>query len=96
MPLLGHAANRGPHDAFENSFFDRLIHHRRRRISSHPAGIFALISIEQAFVVLGRRQGDKAFAIANGVVRGLFPFEPILDDHPAPGLAEAAVFHHLS
>ena len=96
MPLLGHAANRGPHDAFENSFFDRLVHHRRRRIRPHPAGIFAPIAIEQALVVLGRRQGDKALAIADGIVRGLFTLEPILDNHPAPGLAEAPIFHHLS
>ena len=59
-------------------------HHWRRRVSPHATRIGALITVEQAFVVLAGGQGCHVFAITQDHETGLFTRQKLFDHHPGP------------
>mmetsp|Transcript_2094 Transcript_2094/g.6157 ORF Transcript_2094/g.6157 Transcript_2094/m.6157 type:complete len:1145 (-) Transcript_2094:23-3457(-) len=80
-----------PLDALEH----RGVDGGRRREGAHAAGVRALVVVEGPLVVLRRRQGHVALAIAAREDRALDPGHELLQDDLLAGLAHGPVQHEL-
>ncbi len=76
-------------------FFEDLFGHDRRRcIRAHPAGIFPLIPIKNALVVLRGNQRREFLSIRHCKYRRLFTDEVFLNDNARPRFAEYFLLQH--
>src|SRR5207247_8066935 len=67
----------------------RVVHAFGRRVSAHPAGVWAFVAVVRALVVAGRRKGDNLRAVGDRKQRELRPLEAFFDDDLLAAPAEA-------
>ncbi len=72
MAFLGHAINSRTDDFTHNFSVNLRRHHRCWRISTHAAGVRALVAVLQAFVVLAGGQRQDVFAVDHDDKAGFF------------------------
>ena len=60
--------------------------HRRRRISTHAAGVGPQVTVQQAFVVLAGRQRQHVLAVHQHDEAGLLALQKLFDHNPGHGL----------
>src|SRR5262249_43457613 len=69
----------------------RLGQKRSRRVSAHAAGVQALVAVQGALVVLGRRKQHGRLAVAKRMEGNLRPFQELLDNDGASSSAKYLV-----
>ena len=90
-----HATQRRQNDLLHGLVAHRVGEDWRGRISAHAAGVWALVAIISALVILRRRQGQGGLAVANGKEARFLAGQEILDDNALPGGAELAQKQYL-
>ena len=70
-------------------------HHRRRRVGAHAAGVWTLVAIERALVVLRARERQRGIAVAQDEEARLFAGEKFLDHKLGAGFAQSATEDHV-
>ena len=69
-------------------------HHGCRRIRAHAAGIWPLVAVQQAFVVLAGGQWQNVFAIHHHHKAGFFAVQKLLNHHARTSSAQLIVGQH--
>ena len=77
--VLRHAGDGRVNDFVHHSGVHVRRHDRRGRVSAHAAGVRAFVVVEQALVILARRERYHVLAVAHHDEAGLFALEKPLD-----------------
>src|SRR5437016_4089402 len=93
--LLRERLDDGSDDLLHDLGLERRRDDGCRRVGAHAAGVRALVAVEDALVVLGRRERHDRRPVRERHERDLVALEELLDDHAAAGVAEEPSPHEL-
>ena len=93
VPLGAHAAHHRVDDLAHDARLHRGVDQRARRERAHPAGVRSLVVVEDALVVLRRRQRHRAAAVADREERDFGPVRHSSSTTPRAGVAELTLLH---
>ena len=88
-----HALEHGPHDPLDHIVLDLRRHQWAWGECAHATRVRSAVVVEDALVVLRRRQRHEGGAVGKHEVRGLLPRQEFFQDDPLAGRAEPPVDH---
>src|SRR4030042_338940 len=93
--LFSHAIDDRPQNLLDNPLMDLIRHDGCGRISSHPARVGTLVSIEVRLMILGRRHRKDGLSIRKSNIRRFLSYKVFLDHHSISSHSEYLLHHDL-